>query len=446
MNTDTITPRAAALSAYVEHMAQLLLEESPDSPCAPSQDMLLYLGNWQDTVPRLLLYDPLLNSNDKVVWITFKTRSDPRTATASPDAEWIAEQLTIDKNTARWSTQMLRVTRWLSLCAQVKIRDGKGQFSRGGHRYIYALHDEPITLADALYLDSGYIDFLRGLQSHSYSRLSQAACRVMAAIQKDIDTGRDTLAATTLPRMEVRHAAQQAIGATEISGTGTAVPDPFFSIRLTKGSPTTDENFICGDEITEIDKNQILITTDENFIHGDLPTDENFICGASSSCSSYIYKKTTTTTTDGYIKPPRAHANLGAGLVFPTALSPQEQQLVLIPLERITPDTRQDVLDQLAWRITDGKASGNLVRNHLAYLAQLCNEVVAGTFVFSGGQRIREARERQRKEDEMEAKRKQDIAQEGQRMNGRLEQTDPRLAARIKGIQEKAKSGARCPT
>lgn len=417
MNTSAVTPRTAALAAYIEQMAKRF-EESPDFLGEKQKDMLLYLGNWHDTVPRLLLYDPLLNSNDKVVWITHKTCSDPRMATAAPDAGWVAEQLKIARNSAMWSTQMLRVTRWLSLCARIKIRDDKGQFS--GYKHIHALHDEPVTLADALYLDPGYIDFLRGLQSHSYSRLSQAACRVLAEIQEDIEAGKDTLAATTLPRVEARLVAQQEIGMIEASGTGSVVADPFFSGRITAA--------------------QILSTGSE------ITAAQNLSCGESSSCSSYIYKKTTTTT-DGYIKPPRARADLAADLAFPTALSPQEQQLALLPLERIAPDARQDVLDQLAWRIFDGKASGNLVRNHLAYLAQLCNEVVAGTFVFSGGQRIREARERQRREEGMEEKRKQDIAEEGNRMKGRLEQTDPRLAARIKGMQEKAKRGvARCHT
>jgi hypothetical protein len=430
MNTGAVTPRTAALAAYIEQMAKRF-EESPDFLGDKQKDMLLYLGNWHDTVPRLLLYDPLLNSNDKVVWITHKTCSDPRMATAAPDAGWVAEQLKIARNSAMWSTQMLRVTRWLSLCARIKIRDDKGQFS--GYKHIHALHDEPVTLADALYLDPGYIDFLRGLQSHSYSRLSQAACRVLAAIQEDIEAGKDTLAATTLPRVEARLVAQQEIGMIEASDTGSVVADPFFSSRFTAAQILS-----TGSEITAA---QILSTGSE------ITAAQILSCGESSSCSSYIYKKTTTTTTDGYIKPPRARADLPADLVFPPALSPQEQQLALIPLERITPDVRQDVLDQLAWRITDGKASGNLVRNHLAYLAQLCNEVVAGTFVFSGGQRIREARERQRKEEAIEAKRKQGIAEEGQRMNGRLEQTDPRLAARIKGMQEKARrGGAPCAT
>ncbi|MFZ5593681.1 MAG: STY4528 family pathogenicity island replication protein [Pseudomonadota bacterium] len=457
---DKVTPRTLALAVYIEETAERLMS-GPDTK-GPEAG-LMFLGNWQDAVPRLLIYDPVLDAVEIRVWLIVRTLVQHGTMTAFPTYDQISAIAGVARASIAAALMILRITRWLTLCA--KVRNRKGQY-RGN---IYALHDEPITLADALHLDPGYIVFLQNMRSHGNPRVSRMAEAVWATIKDEIDQGKDALSATTLSRIDARHAAQQAIETHNTPpGTATAdipatIPvDSFFSVNGIHRARLKDErdhqvqnlNLVSPDASSQV---QNLNLAGENKNNKENQQDDiqvqNLNLGSSnfelgrSSCSSYIYKKTTTTTTDSYVKPPRERANLGTDLVFPSALPPQEQQLALIPLERIAPDTRQDVLDQLAWRIADGKASGNLVRNHLAYLAQLCNEVVAGTFVFSGGQRIREARERQRKEGAIEAKRKQEIAQEGQGMNRRLEQTDPRLAARIKGMQEKAKrGGAPCAT
>ena len=459
---DKVTPRTLALAVYIEETAERLMSR-PDTE-GPAAG-LMFLGNWQDAVPRLLIYDPVLDAVEIRVWLIVRTLVQHGTMTAFPTYDQISAIAGVARASIAAALMILRITRWLTLCA--KVRNRKGQY-RGN---IYALHDEPITLADALHLDPGYIVFLQNVRSHGNPRVSRIAEAVWATIQDEIDQGKDALGATTLSRIDARHAAQQAIETYNTPpGTATAdipatIPvDSFFSVTEIHRTGLKDVqdhqvqnlNLVNHDASSQVqnlnlageNKNNEKNQQDDIQVQNlNLGSSNSELGDRSSSCSSYIYKKTTTTTTDGYIKPPRTRANLGAGLVFPLALSPQEQQLALIPLERIAPDTRQDVLDQLAWRIADGKASGNLVRNHLAYLAQLCNEVVAGTFVFSGGQRIREARERQRKEGAIEAKRKQDIAEEGHRMNGHLEQTDPRLAARIKGMQEKARrGGAGCTT
>lgn len=458
---DKVTPRTLALAVYIEETAERLMSgPNIEGPAAG----LMFLGNWQDAVPRLLIYDPVLDAVEIRVWLIVRTLVQHGTMTAFPTYDQISAIAGVARASIAAALMILRITRWLTLCA--KVRNRKGQY-RGN---IYALHDEPITLADALHLDPGYIVFLQNMRSHGNPRVSRMAEAVWATIKDEIDQGKDALESTTLSRIDARHAAQQAIEAHNTPpGTATAdipaaIPvDSFFSVGEMHRAGLKDErdhqvqnlNLVNPDAPSQV---QILNLAGENLNNDKIQQDNikvqnlnlgssNFELGRSSSCSSYIYKKTTTTTTDGCIKPPRARTNLGADLIFPPALSPQEQQLALLPLERIAPETRQDVLDQLAWRIADGKASGNRVRNPLAYLAQLCNEVVAGTFVFSGGQRMRDAREHQRKEEEMEAERKQSIAQEGQRMNRRLEQTDPKLAARIKGLQEKAKGGgARCAT
>ncbi len=439
---DKVTPKTLALAVYIAETAERLISgPNVESPAVG----LMFLGNWQDAIPRLLIYDPVLDDLEIRVWMIVRTLVQHGTMTAFPTYDRLSAVTRASRASIAAALMILRITRWLTLCA--KVRNRKGQY-RGN---IYALHDEPITLADVLYLDPGYIAFLQDMRSHGNPRVSRMAEAVWATIKDEIDQGKDALESTTLSRIDARHAAQQAIE--------THIPvDSFFSVGEIHKARLKDEqdhqvqnlNLVNPDAHSQV---QILNLAGENKNNKENQQDDiqvqnlnlgssNFELGRSSSCSSYIYKKTTTTTTDGYIKPPRARTNLAADLVFPPALSPQEQQLALLPLERIAPDSRQDVLDQLAWRIADGKAGGNLVRNHLAYLAQLCNEVVAGTFVFSGGLRIREARERQRKEDEMEAKRKQEIAEEGLRMNG-----CPKLAARIKGIQEKARrGGAACTT
>ncbi len=140
------------MDAYIQASVDRLLENGQ----APS-DGMLFLGNWHDAMPRMVFSDPVLKSVDRNVWAVIRTTSGAGSMTAFPGYREIAARANIQSDaTVARAIAILRITRWLSLCVRVRDR-ATGRF-RGN---VYALHDEPLPLVDALHLDPEYMDFLR---------------------------------------------------------------------------------------------------------------------------------------------------------------------------------------------------------------------------------------------------------------------------------------------
>ncbi len=116
---------------------------------------MLYLGNWQDPIPRLLILDRTLDASDVRLWAYLRTLfTQPGMPTAFPSYKDIQRDLPMAKATLAGCISILRATRWITRCATV--RDGRGRYKGN----IYALHNEPLNLADTLYLDDEYMAFL----------------------------------------------------------------------------------------------------------------------------------------------------------------------------------------------------------------------------------------------------------------------------------------------
>ena len=67
------------------------------------------------------------------------------------------------------------------------MRKSNGRF-RGN---LYALHDEPLPLADVIHLDRSYMEFLRKAEGHSHARVRLVATGMLASIDEDIQNGHD---------------------------------------------------------------------------------------------------------------------------------------------------------------------------------------------------------------------------------------------------------------
>lgn len=126
---------------------------------------------------------------DKLTWQVIRIHvATPGAVTAFPSYDAIATYTNIKSNhTVARALAILRATRWLSLCACV--RNSNGRYLGN----IYVLHDEPITLGDAIYLDSDYMRFLQSSSEHSHPRVRKIAQSVLETIQTLIDNGRDPM-------------------------------------------------------------------------------------------------------------------------------------------------------------------------------------------------------------------------------------------------------------
>src|SRR5690606_35849670 len=147
---------------------------------------------------------------DKVVWMVIMLQAHETGGRAAfPRYEVIAELANIaSTSTIARAIAILRLTRWLSLCA--RMRASTGQFQGN----VYALHDNPLPLADALYLDEGYMAFVRQSERHSHARVRRVATAVLATLAGAVEQGEDPLA--PLPDIEQR--VRQAMGFADSAG------------------------------------------------------------------------------------------------------------------------------------------------------------------------------------------------------------------------------------
>ena len=140
---------------------------------------VLFVDRGPPAFPARVLRDTVLEPVDKVVWMVLR-RSGAKGR--FPSYAQIARIANVSsKSTVSRALAILRVERWLSLCVAGEPR------SRGGRRAVYALHDEPLPVADAMYLDAGYVAFLRLARAHLHARARRVAQRALAGFEGDIE-------------------------------------------------------------------------------------------------------------------------------------------------------------------------------------------------------------------------------------------------------------------
>ncbi|MBT4860800.1 MAG: hypothetical protein HON46_08350 [Gammaproteobacteria bacterium] len=158
MNMQTATLNPAQLNALQQHIQQAADKLSHQNASQDETEVgsLIYMGNVHDSFPRGLITDPILNSEEIHTWMLMRLEvSDQFTATRIPKQDTLMEQLKCSRPIVSRNLQVLRAMRWITLCQIVRGADGQ---YRGA---IYAQHDEPISLAETLLLDSTYLDFLQ---------------------------------------------------------------------------------------------------------------------------------------------------------------------------------------------------------------------------------------------------------------------------------------------
>ena len=171
-----------ALKLYIDHAANILSENAPSGVHQQENGQILFLGNCHDSIPRLLIQDSALNAIEKIAWQHIRISvDDPNKPSVMPKIADLMAMLGCSKPTAIRSVQVLRMMRWVTLCKEVRAQDGRNCGR------IFALHDEPLSLADTLILDAGYIDFLNDSAISSTRRLQELATGVLASIDDQIE-------------------------------------------------------------------------------------------------------------------------------------------------------------------------------------------------------------------------------------------------------------------
>ena len=182
-DTDALRPETVALDALIKaSVAKVHAQGGPSSP-----DTMLFMGNWCQAIPAMVIEDPVLEPVDKLVWMVIMLHAR-RTGgrTAFPHYDTIATQTNVSSAaTISRAIAILRLTRWLTLCARARKKSAR--FAAN----VYILHDEPLPLADAIYLDEAYVRFVTQSLADHHARVRRVAEAVSTRLNNDISEGQD---------------------------------------------------------------------------------------------------------------------------------------------------------------------------------------------------------------------------------------------------------------
>jgi len=469
----SVSPHAQALSLYIQNAIEHLMGSASQKQSGNEKEQsgLIYLGNWQDAYPRLLVTDPILEPVDKLVWQIIRLHINaPGAVTSFPSYEVISTYANIKSNhTISRALAILRATRWLSLCARVRGKSGRYLGN------IYVLHDEPVTLGDAMYLDGDYMAFLQNSTQHKHPRVNKIVESVLATIQDLIDGGQDAMGERIQTRTYERrigtvHQTKRENEPALLLAERTnffAISDP--QIKQLANQDREDQSGTQKIHMTdsETDQVQILHTVEEQqtshvqkmhtekngesslvqkmqmdensendrvqYLHMDTETEKPetqklHTAERSSSCSNNINTTTTESNT------PRVCARADQDLHFPPGISANERNLALMYLNPIDDDQQQEVLDEWHGRLQAADRRNDPIGNPIGYLASLCRRMKTGEFQITIGLRIRDQREQALRRAEKD---KQRAEHEKQRQAEMLSALKNKPEGELSGIERR---------
>ena len=443
------SPHAQAISLYIQNAIDQLKRNTSHQDQGNKQDAngLIFLGNWQDAFPRLLVTDPILEPVDKIVWQIIRIHvNSPGAVTAFPSYDSISTHANIKSNhTISRALAILRTTRWLSLCARVRSQSGRFLGN------IYVLHDEPVTLGDAMYLDNEYMAFLQESLQHNHPRVRKIAESVLATIQEQIDDGRDALGERIHTRSYERRINSNSPGTRPAeAGLILASRTDFFAIADTKiktlsdTAESQDSTHVQNLHSVQTENNDHVqnshmdnqpLNSQVQKMHSD--SDKQILHTVLHSSSNNINTITTCSST------PSENISPDSELYFPDGISANERDLALMYLKPIPLDQRQDVLDEWNGRLQSATNRNAPIDNPIGYLATLCRRAKSGEFQLTIGLRIRDKREQRHKQAEAE-KRRSELEQQRQQeiaasVVEKPEQRMSPIEKRLRQIQQQAK-------
>lgn len=325
----------------------------PDpGPSGKDASQLVFVGNWQDPCPRRLLFDPELEPVDIVTWQVIRVHADASRLVAFPSYAQLMNSIKVARATVARALAVLRLTRWLPLCAA--LRDAHGRFA--GH--VYALNDEPLPLTEMLEIDAAWVAFVDQARKHRSAHVRRIASLAFEGIQQQC---------------------------------ASMDPETLSPVRL-------------GDQVGERLANLLGLLGHAPM--SNTPLDHRVqnlnavrpVQNLNAVRSSSSFEKETTTTR---LRMSERKCALPTGdddaapLVFPAELSLTDSQrrVLALRLDEVPGDLRQDILDEGAGRILKKRSTTDPVRCEFDYLARLCVRAIEGQFVFTdAGEGLRRKR------------------------------------------------------
>ena len=335
--TANVRPEILALGTLIEST----IDQASGNETERQRDGWLFVGYQQTAFPVRLVQDPVLEPVDKLVWMAILLQSRASSAhTAFPSYDYIQKTANIaSRSTVARSIAVLRATRWLTLYARIRKRSGRF----GGT--VFALHDEPLSLEDVMYLDTGYMTFLRTAQRHAHAQVRMVANSVLESLDADGSKDNDD-------RIGQCPLSCKSEGDSGISNHGTC------------SSSTSNPG-------TEIQQHA---------------TESQELVSAQPSSSRTPLNDLIT-------------GEAGSPLVYPKCLDENQWVLTNHYLAAIAPEQRQPILDELDGRLRSVEKGMSPLYDEMSYLNSLCKAMREGKFKLKLGASVqaeRAAREKVR--------------------------------------------------
>jgi len=319
------------------------LTAEPAKPSATRTDGFLFSGNRHDSVPRALLLDRRLTPLERNAWQVFRLMLNDDGMTAFPTYEqlrpWLASAPcagAASHETVARALTILRLTRWLSLVR--KRRDPKTGRILGN---VYVLHDEPLTLFEAMQLDPDYLQLVSQSLNHAAKAVQVVGIHTLKEIADDPLLGERTVP-TRLDVITQRLVQQ-----------GESYPQPIHSHDSEEGQISLLRNRESPSSDSEVSpkpaKNALLRNPKKDSTVRSISIDK---------------VRTTAHAREAYRLPERF---LG--------LKQAQQNGALMALQQVQSTLRQTVLDE--W---DVRCRGSSVRNPAGYLFGMIQKAIRGEF------------------------------------------------------------------
>ncbi len=360
-------PETVALDALIK----ATIAEFKGEGAVSSPDAMLFVGNWHQAIPAMVIQDPVLEPVDKVVWMVIMSHArETGGRTAFPDYDTIANQTNVSStSTVSRAIAILRLTRWLTLYA--RLRQKSGRFTGN----IYVLHDEPLPLVDALHLDDAYMAFVSQSQQHHHGRVRLVAQGISDSLDETIRDGHNLAESESGPERRLRAAQFLTERGEKTDGTSRYFAFTGASVNRLK-QPLSQRS----DRVSDRGQNSKA----EGKAH------------YSSGCSS-DYKTTTTTTPTRNSNSeesalPTVNPLSDKPLIYPSRLSENQKLLADRYLGMIAPEGRQSVLDELQGRLDSEQRGMKPVYDELRFLHSLCKAADKGEFIPNLGIKVAEGR------------------------------------------------------
>jgi len=356
---DSVRPEILALDALIEET----VARAEAAAQSESANRMLFLGNRHHAFPSAIIKDPVLEPVDKMVWMVIMLQvQETGGNTAFPGYGSIGRMANISsRSTIARAIAILRATRWLTLCR--RVRKPSGRFCGN----VYALHDEPLPLADACHLDAGYLAFLRKSVEHAHSRVRAVAQGVLRSIDEDIERGLNVL--------DQEHPIDRRIQS--VVGTATGGHRRFFSFTH--------------NAVRQLGKDLVTARQAENDHDQNSNMDRKDRVRISNSVGSSSYINITTTTHRGVSKFGLGGED-GQPLVYPRRLGDNHREIANRYLDVLSPEQRQPILDELEGRFQAEQKGMTPVYDDISFLSSLCRLAKEGKFQPNLGIKVRDSR------------------------------------------------------